>query len=164
MKTRTIVCILALLSVFLALPVFAQEPVVGPENFIGFGVSYNQYVEKGQQISGNLLYARRATADRLYSFTFVDVVSKESKEFSTATSITEGIGLRTASIGKVGIYATTGVGVMAGYKDVGYSWTGGMALGIPLGKGWAVMPNVRFLKSSLTDYQYIGGIMIGFGK
>lgn len=135
----------------------------GPENFVAAGVSWNQYA--APQISGNLLYARRLTdTDSTYSWTFVDVLSKSINPFSTSTSLTTGIGQKLLVIGPAKIYGTTGVGIMAGGTNVGYSWSAGGAAFFGIGKGWAVAPTVRVIKSSLTDFQGIYGILIGWGK
>lgn len=145
------VCVL-----MLACPVFAVD------DFVAAGVSWNQYA--APQISGNLLYAHRLK-DQVYTFNFVDLVSKSYQPFTVATSITTGVGAKILEMGPAKVFATTGVGVLAGDKDVGYSWTSGWAATIPIGKkGWAVMPNVRVIKSSLTEIQWIGGVMIGWGR
>ena len=157
-------CVLApflFLACLLAPPPARAEE--GPEDFAAAGMGWNQYASP--QLNGNLLYAHRAGADdSLYSFTFVDAVSKSWQPFETATSITTGLAQKFLAVGRVKVYATTGVGIMAGGTNVGYSWTSGGAASIPLKKGWALLPNIRVIKSSLTDFQWIGGCLIGWGK
>jgi len=145
----------------LCVPCMAQEK--GYENFVAAGASWNQYASP--QIAGSLLYAKRLGADdSTYSFNYVDLISKNTEQFSTATSITAGIAQKLLVLGKAKVYGTTGVGIMAGGENIGYSWTAGGAVAIPLGKGFQVLPNVRVIKSSLTDFQAIYGLMIGWGK
>lgn len=158
MKIRLL---LAAAMLLLGGSLFAQT---GPENFAAMGMGWNQYVSP--QINGNLLYAHRLddAAAPLYSFTFVDLISQQTEKFSVATSITTGIAKQFLQVNTVRVFATTGVGVLAGAENVGYSWTSGGAVSVPLGKGWALLPNVRVIKSSLTDFQWIGGVMLGWGK
>jgi hypothetical protein len=139
-------------------PLAAAE---APENFAALGMSWNQYAVP--QLSGNLLYAKKL-GESTYSFNFVDMVSTSMVPFKTATSITTGIGQRFLRIGSVSVYGTTGVGILAGGENVSYSWTSGGAVSIPIGKGFAILPNVRFIKNSVTELQWIGGVMIGWGK
>jgi len=146
------------LLLILNCPIFAADE---PETFGAMGMSWNQYA--APQISGNLLYAKRID-DGLYSFNFVDVISKSMQPFSTATSVTTGIGKRVGHLYGAPIYLTTGVGVLAGERNTGYSWQSGGTIALGLGKGWELLPNVRVIKSSLTDFQFIVGIMIGLGK
>jgi len=127
------------------------------------GGSFNQYAEPS--ISGNLLYAQRlGLDDSTYNFNFVDIVSKNEDEFKVSTSVTFGVAQKMLTFGRAKVYVTTGVGFLAGDENLGYSWTGGGAVAIPLGHGFQVLPNIRFLKSSLTDFQGVFGLMIGWGK
>jgi hypothetical protein len=142
------------------LPAFAQDPAL-PQDFVAAGVAWNQYA--APQISGNLLYARQIS-NGTYSFTMIDVISKSIQPFTVATSISTGVGQHIRTIGRARVFLVTTVGIMAGGTDVGYSWTGGGAVAIGLGKGWNLVPSVRVLKGSLTDFQYIGGLAIGWGK
>lgn len=145
----------------LAVPALAQD--TGYENFAAIGASWNQYADPS--VAGNLLYAQRLGADdSTYNFNFVDLVSKSEEEFSVSTSVTFGIAQKALTFGRAKVYVTTGVGFLAGDENLGYSWTGGGAVAIPLGHGFQFLPNVRFLKSSLTDFQGVFGFMIGWGK
>jgi len=153
-----------LLAVFVilcfSLPMMAQD--AGYENFAALGGSFNQYADPS--IAGNLLYAQRLGADdSTYNFNFVDIVSKQEDTFKVATSVTFGLAQKMLTFGRAKVYVTTGVGFLAGDENLGYSWTGGGAVAIPLGKGFQFVPNVRFLKSSLTDFQPIFGLMLGWG-
>ncbi len=146
------------LALLFSLPLFAQET---PDQFAALGLSWNQYA--APQISGNLLYAKRI-GYQTYSFNFVDVISTSIRPFKTATSITTGLGQRLFVIGKLGVWATTGVGILAGGEEASYSWTSGGAVSIPIGRGFSIMPNVRFIKNNVTQLQWIGGVLFGWGK
>ena len=148
----------------MSLPALAQtvpeRPL--PENFVAAGMAWNQYANP--QVSGTLLYAKKANDSGTYSFSMVDVISKSEGQFSTATSISTGFAQHVLDFGKVRVFAVTTVGVLAGGDNIGYSWTGGGCFTVGLGKGWSLMPSVRVLKSSLTDFQPVIGVAIGFGK
>ena len=155
--------LLMLFVVLMVAPCMAQETNQGYENFAAMGASWNQYASPG--IAGSLLYAKRlGDSDDTYSFSYVDLISKSQEQFSAATSITTGVAKKLLKFGKARVYGTTGVGLLAGGENIGYSWTAGGALAIPLGKGFQVLPNVRVIKSSLTDFHAIYGLMLGFGK
>jgi len=162
----TILLVMLLLTTF---PLYAEE---GPDYAIATGISYNPYMA-APEISGNFLFAKKV-ADKTYSFTFVDVVSRDKTKFAPATSFTEGVGVETVNIeNRVRIFATTGVGVIVGStpgtlttdnNTIGYSWNIGPALSIRLGKGWFILPNARYFRSGLTESGWIGGVLIGWGK
>jgi hypothetical protein len=93
------------------------------------------------------------------------VISKSVKPFTVTTSITTGVAQHIKTVGIARIFLLTTAGVAAGGDNVGYSWTAGGAVAIPIGKkGWAVVPMVRVIKSSLTDFQGIYGVNVGWGK
>lgn len=134
------------------------------DNFAGAGVSWNQY--SAPQISGNLIYAHKL-GDGTYSFTIVDVVSKTVKPFTVSTVVSTGIAKRIPGfqLGNVYLYGIATVGLAAGSTNAGYALTGGGGPYIPIGKkGFALIPNVRFLKGSLNDLQTVYGISLGWGK
>lgn len=153
------VFVLALVCVVLCLPVLAQSPEV--KDFVAVGASWNQYAQP--PISGAALYAHQINGGT-YSFSLVDIISKSVTPFTTTTSISTGVAQHVRDIGKAHVFVTTTVGVASGGENVGYAWTGGGAVVFPLGRGWALMPNVRVLKSSLTDLQLSYGLAVGFGK
>jgi hypothetical protein len=141
---------------FIAFSAFAE-----PENVVTAGLSYNGY--STPNLTGNLAYAKRL-GDGWYNFNLVDVASKQTGPFSAAVSITPGIARRVMTFGKSTVYTLAAAGVMAGGDSLGFSWSAGGAVIIPLRKGFYLMPNIRTLKASLTDYQCIAGISIGIGK
>jgi hypothetical protein len=147
----------------MSLPLMAQTaPEVMPKDYVAAGMSWNQY--SAPEINGNLLYAHKITDQNTYSFTFMDVISKSWKPFTATTAVSTGVAQHVRTIGPARCFLVTTVGVAAGGDNVGYVWTGGGAFAIPIGKSFTMLPNVRVLKSSLSDFQYIAGIMIGFGS
>lgn len=147
-------------AIMLCVPVLAEDEF--PDHFVAAGASWNQYASP--QVAGNLLYAKRIAKGGTYSFTHVDIISKDSEQFVVAPIISTGLARHVYKFGNARIFATTTVGVAAGGENVGYSWTAGGAASISLGKGWQLLPTVRVLKTSLSDFQAIVGLMIGFGK
>jgi len=144
----------------MTIPAVCQE--VMPTDYVAAGLSWNQYA--APQINGNLLYAHKITDANTYSFSFVDVISKCRRPFTVTTAVSTGLAQHIRTIGPARVFLVTTVGVAAGGDNVGYIWTGGGAVAFPIGKSFTILPNVRVLKSSLSDVQYIGGIMIGFGS
>jgi hypothetical protein len=150
-------------AILLLLCPLLQAQDQGPAQYVAAGVALNQYA--APQISGTLLYAKQVTAVNTYSFTLVDVISKSLQPFEAATSISSGVAQQILKLEGIRIFATTTVGMIAGGEDIGWSWTGGGAAAIPLGKsGFSLLPSVRFLASGLTERQMIYGLAIGFGK
>jgi len=148
--------LLALLSMFLTLPLMAQV-----EDLVGGGIAWNQYA--APQIGGNLFYAHRI-GETTYNFNLVDVVSKTVKPFTVAVSITPGLAQQILNLNGKRIYILSTAGVAAGGQNLGFAWSAGGCAIIPIGRGWSIMPNVRALKSVLSDYQAIYGIAVGWGK
>lgn len=158
--------LIVLMSLMFATSVEAQTPEV--KDFVAGGLTWNQYATP--QINGNFFYMKNV-AGGTYSFTMFDVFSKTIKPFTVATSISTGAGQHVKDIGKVEIYALTTVGVVAGGTSVdenggavGASWTGGVLGMIHLKKGWCLVPSVRFIKSSFTDFQGAYGLAVGWGQ
>lgn len=179
MRSMALAAILVLMVMaFATLPVFAQGSTE-VKDFVAAGVNWNQYA--APQVNGSLMYARNISGGT-YSFTMMDIFSKTMQPFTVTTSITTGVGQHIKDIGIVRIYGLTTIGVAAGgavsssdvpaaesskedKATVGWAWTGGFALPIPIGKkGWCLMPTVRFIKSSFSDFQGIYGVSIGWGK
>lgn len=150
--------IILTISLFI-FPVMARADEA--ENFIAGGIAFNQY--SVPQISGALLYAQRI-GEGLYSYSLVDVVSKTVRPFVATTSITTGLAQHVRSIGKIRVYISGTGGVAAGGENLGFSWSAGGAAVVPLGGGWKLLPGVRVIKSSITDFQGVYSLMIGWGK
>jgi hypothetical protein len=173
MKTRKSLGALALASLLLvsAAPLYSQtaEPV---RDLVAAGASWNQYTQP--QVSGNLMYAHQVSGGT-FSFSLVDITAKTVTDvgsdgkpvtrFATMTSVSTGLAQYLKSIGPARIYVVSTVGVSAGGESVGGTWTAGGAAVIPIGsKGWCLMPNLRVLKSTVSEFQGIFGIAIGWGS
>jgi len=157
------IALLCLILTFLSAPAWGQaQSPKDADQFVAAGVSLNQYA--APQISGMLLYAKRLADTGTYSFSLVDVISKSVKPFNAATSITTGIAQKLFMVGPARVFAVTTIGTIVGGDEIGYSWTGGGAVAIPLGKGWNLMPSVRVLTSGVTSRQMIYGLAVGWGK
>jgi hypothetical protein len=143
----------------LSLPAMAQEPY---KDVVAAGVSWNQ--QATPQINGTLVYGA-LIGTGLYSFNLVDVTPQTYKPFVITTNITFGLAQHMRDIGIVKVYTVATAGVGAGGNNVGFAWTAGGAAFIPLGKkGLFLLPNVRVLKNTLSEFQGIYGIAIGWGK
>lgn len=144
------------------LPSGAQAQQAALVDLVAAGANWNQY--NSPQISGSVLYARLISG-RTYSFNLVDITSKALKPFTVQTSIATGVGQHILDMGPAHVYAVTAFGVAAGGTNVGGSFTAGGCAVIPIKhSGWAIVPNVRVLKSSLNDVQAIYGIGVGWGR
>ena len=159
---------LALLSVFLALPLLAQTPAPAapPTNVYGFGVSFNQ--SGTPRVAGTGLYARLiSSSSGTYAFTVLDALPTSTKPFSVTTNVGAGIAQKLFSIGKVPIFAPTSAGISFTGSNTGWNWSTGALADIKVKGNWRVMPNVRLLKSSVnngTGYQPIVGVLFGWGQ
>jgi hypothetical protein len=158
--------ILALLAVFLALPLFAQT--TPPANIYAAGASYNN--SGTPAVDGTALYAHLVNdGSGTYVFTIVDALPQSVKPLTVTTNVGAGIAQKIFSAGPISVYVPTSAGISWTGSNTGWAWTtGGMAtIPIKSGSGWFVGPNVRVLKSSVaggTGYQLIGGVMVGWGK
>jgi hypothetical protein len=148
-----IVCFL-----FYVCPCLAQLP----SDYVAAGVAWNQY--SAPQIAGTLLYAHQLQAG-LFSFNLVDVTSKTVKPFTVQTAISTGLAQHVRDIGPGRLFVTTTAGLAAGGENVGWAWSAGGAVAIPINKhGWTLLGSARVLKASIGDFQAIYGLAIGWGK
>ncbi len=151
---------LALLSVFLALPLFGQTL---PSNVYGFGASYNQ--SGTPRVAGTALYARLINdGSGTYAFTVFDALPTGTKPFTVTSNIGAGVAQKLFAIGKVNFYAPAATGISFTGSNTGWQWNGGVAASVPVKKSWHLMPNVRFLKSSVGGggYQPIVGVLFSY--
>lgn len=147
-------------------PNAAADPL--PANFGALGVSY----QPGGTVAGTGLYARLLTGGT-YAFSVVDAVPQTAqKPYYVTTSFGVGIAqkLVTITVGRVAIpiFVPTTAGVSYSGGATGWNWTtGGLAV-IPLGHNtsWKLLPNVRVLKSSVSNgdgYGVVIGVLLGWG-
>ena len=154
--------ILSILLMALAVACFAQD--AAPSNIYAGGISWNQ--NASPQIAGTGLYARKVS-DSTYAFTSVDVLPTTLKPFSVTTQFGAGVAQKVLTINNVRIYVPTSAGVSYNGSNTGWAWsTGGMAV-LTVKGNWRAMPNVRVVKSSVsnnTGYQLIVGALFGWGQ
>jgi hypothetical protein len=154
---------LALLSLFLALPLAAQTDTL-PSNIYAGGISFNSGASP--RIAGTGLYARLLSdGSGTYAFTVVDALPATVKPFTVTTNIGAGVAQKLFSIGKVPIFMPASAGISFNGTNTGWAWSGGALASIKVKNNWHVYPNVRFVKSSVsngTGYQPIAGLLFGW--
>lgn len=148
------------------LPVAAQTP----GSMYLAGASYNNGASS--PVAGTLLYAKAVSPDTtngMFAFTAVDVVPNTLKPFTVTTNIGAGIAEKIATIANVPVYIPTSAGISFNGQSTGWAFTGGVATPIRFKNhpNWYAMPNLRFLKSSVSNgsgYQLIPGVLFGWGQ
>lgn len=137
-----------------------------PTNVYAGGVSYNN--AGTPSIAGTALYARLVSPDSgTYAFTVADVLPSSFRPFTVTTNIGVGVAQKLFTIGKVPIFAPASAGVSFSGTNTGWAWSGGALASIKVKNNWHVYPNVRFVKSSVsngTGYQLIPGVLFGWGQ
>lgn len=162
MKNKS--AILALLSVFLALPMAAQTTQV--QNIYAAGLSYNNVGTPS--LAGTALYAHALTdGSGTYAFTVYDALPTSYKPFVVTSNVSVGIAQKVFSVGSVPVFIPTSAGVSFTGTNTGWAWSTGAMIPVKIKGNWSLMPNVRVVKSSVsngTGYQAILGLMVAFGK
>jgi hypothetical protein len=157
MKLRNVVIVVLL--VLLAPSAWGQT-----NNIAAVGVSVNP--GGSPQVAGTGLWARSVNAQGTYAFTVVDALPASIKPFTVTTNVSAGIAQKVFSINGVDILVPTAAGISWTGSNTGWAWsTGGMAAFRY--KQARILPNVRFLKSSVAGagagYAVIAGILFGWG-
>ena len=154
---------ITVLLFLLALSAFAQTSP--PKALYAAGVSVNP--GGSPMVAGTGLAARLIADSGTYAFTAIDALPTTFKPFAVTTQISGGIAQRIVTIGQIPIYVPTSAGISYNGTNAGWAWTTG-AMAVVRAKGpWRVLPNVRLVKSSVSNgagYQVIGGILIGWGE
>lgn len=159
---------LALLSTFLALPLFGQTapPAAPMTNIYAAGLSYNN--SGTPSIAGTGMYAHLLSdGSGTYAFTVVDALPTSFKPFAVTTNFSAGIAQKVFTIGSVPVFVPTAAGVSFNGTNTGWAWSTGAMVSVKLKGNWRVFPNVRVAKSSVsngTGYQAIVGFLIGYGN
>jgi hypothetical protein len=154
---KTALCILALLSIFLALPVLAQDQ---PSVLVGGGISYNS--DATQSYSGTFFFSKNLDESRnTYSISFVDAypVLVAGKLKFNATSIQTGIARKLITIGNQKIYGLFDAGVVVGEPAVKPAISYGVALPVKLVKSVYIIPTARALYNGISETH---GVILGF--
>lgn len=149
---------LLILSVALAL---GQTPV---NNLAMVGVSANPGATP--IVAGTGLWARLVKADTgTYAFAVVDALPTSVQPFVVTTQVGTGIAQRLVTInGVVDLVIPTAAGISWTGTNVGWAWSSGGAAVVHWGR-FRILPNVRFVKSSVSGagYQVIAGALFGWG-
>lgn len=164
---------LLLCAGLMALPARAQSVTApsasgGVHNLYAGGASYS--VGATPAVAGTAMYAHSLDPNAslaTYAFTVIDALPNTVKPFTVSTNIGAGVAQDIAHFGKATVWLPTSAGISWSGKNTGWQWNGGVALTIPIKPSWYIIPNIRFLKSSVsggTGYQPIVGVLVGFGK
>lgn len=136
----------------------------GPANIYAAGISYNPGASPA--IAGTGLYARQLIGGT-YAFTAIDALPATLKPFTVDTNISVGVAQKVATIAGVPIYVPTAAGISWSGKNTGWACSTGALAWIKIKGQWAIAPNVRVLKSSVSGgagYGVVGGFLLGWGK
>lgn len=152
---------------FLAVLSFAQTPAPAQAtNIYAAGVSFNQSAKPA--VAGTALYARLLSdGSGTYAFTVVDALPANVHPFTVTTNFGAGIAQKVFSIGKVPLYIPTSAGISFTGNNTGWNWSTGALASIKAKGNFRIMPNVRIVKSSVSDgagYQPIVGLLFGWGQ
>jgi hypothetical protein len=152
--------LIMILAFTLSLAAQTSTPAPAGEIYAG-GVSYSPNAQQPLAVTG--LAAHGLSDANTFAFVVADALPTNTKPLTISSNIGTGIAQKVATISGVSIYIPTAAGVSWTGKNTGWQWSSGAMAPIPL-KGFLIMPNVRFLKSSVSngsDYQVIFGIMFG---
>ena len=150
---------------FVALLIIAASLMLGQTaNVAAVGVSANP--GGSPQVAGTGLWARLVSGQGTYAFTVVDALPASVKPFTVTTNVSAGIAQKFYTIKGVDLIVPTAAGVSWSGTNVGWAWSGGGMAAFKVGQA-RVLPNVRFLKSSVAGagagYQVIVGCLFGVG-
>jgi hypothetical protein len=149
----------------LALSCFAQTGTL-PSNLYAAGISLNN--SGSPAIAGTGLYARLVSPDTgTYAFTVIDALPASVKPFTVTTNMGVGVAQKLFTIGKVPIFVPSSAGISWNGTNTGWAWSAGALASIKLKNNWRVLPNLRVVKSSVsngTGYQPIVGVLFGWGQ
>jgi len=165
MKTLlAVLCVLCLSAAVLAqAPAPAVSPVV---NIYAGGISFNG--SGSPAIAGTGLYARLVSdGTGTYLFTVVDALPASLKPFTVTSNFGAGVAQKIVTIGKVPIFIPTSAGISYNGTNTGWAWSTGALASIRIKNNWRIFPNVRIVKSSVSNgsgYQPIVGVLFGWGQ
>lgn len=155
----------ALLLILVCAVAFGQTASL-PQNIYAGGISYNQTATP--HIAGTALYARLINdGSGTYAFAVYDALPAAVKPFTVTSNVGGGVAQKLFTIGKVPVFVPVSGSVSFNGTNTGWAWSGGAMASMHLKGNWRVFPNVRFLKSSVSNgsgYQPIVGLMFGWGQ
>jgi len=153
------------LAAVISLAVCGSAQTAAPVNIYAAGVSYNPSATP--VVAGTGLYARKVGDSGTYAFSAVDVLPTTVKPLVVTTQFSAGVAQRILTIGGVAIYVPTSAGISTNGTNTGWAWTAGAMGVVSVKDKWKIMPNVRVVKSSVsngTGYQVIVGALFGFAE
>jgi hypothetical protein len=137
-------------------------PPADGNNMAAVGMNYS--VNASPSLAGSLLYARLLLPSTdTWAFTNADFLPNTLKPFTVTNNVGAGVAQKIATFGTVPVYCITAAGVSWTGTNTGFQFNGGCIASIKY-KGFLIMPDARFLKSSVsngTSYQPILGAYIG---
>lgn len=144
-----------------------EAPAVAPsiQTIYAGGVSYNAGASPA--IAGTGLFAHQLNSAGSYAFTAIDALPNTYKPFTVSTNVGIGVAQKVATIAGVDIFVPTAAGISFNGTNTGWQWNAGALAAIHIKGNYYLMPNARFLKSSVsggTGYQPILGILFAYGK
>jgi hypothetical protein len=161
---KILLMLLLVAVVLLSLCAFGQDTL--PTNIYAAGMSYN--VGASPAIAGTGLYARLVSdGSGTYAFTVVDALPISVKPFTVSTNFGIGIAQKLFTISKVPVFVPTSAGISYNGVNTGWAWSTGALASIRVKGNWRVMPNVRIVKSSVSNgagYTPIVGVLFGWGQ
>lgn len=162
-SVKTVVTLVV--ALLLLLPCLAQaqsEPL--PANLYAAGVSYN--VGGSPAVAGTGLYARLLSGGT-YAFSVVDALPLSVKPFTVSTNFGFGVAQKVVTIANVPIFVPTSAGISYNGNNTGWAWSTGGLAAFKVKGNLRVLPNVRIVKSSVSNgagYQPIVGVLFGWGQ
>ncbi len=159
------VCVLALGAFAQSAAPSVPSPAL-PNNLYAAGISFNS--SASPRIAGTGLYARLISdGSGTYAFTVMDALPASVSPFTVTTNMSVGIAQKLFTVGKVPIFVPTSAGVSFNGSNTGWAWSTGALASIRIKDNWRVLPNLRILKSSVSNgagYQPVAGVMLGWGQ
>ena len=135
-------------------------------NIYGAGASYNQ--NGVPSIAGTGLYAHLVSPTLgTYAFTVIDVLPNTQKVFTISTNIGVGVTQKLFTVKSIPVFVPSSVDVSVTGSNTGWAWTTGGAVVVHVKGDWYVLPNIRLVKSSVTNgtgYQTVVGALMAWGR
>lgn len=149
------------LAFALAIPGHSQDV----QNLYMAGASYSP---QGQpSTAGTALYAHQINTSGTYAISVFDAMPASVNPFTVTTNVGVGVAQKVAHVAGADIFMPTDLGISWTGTNVGWQWNAGVGAPFRIKKSdYWIMPNVRFLKSSVSGagYQPIVGVLFGWGK
>ena len=133
-------------------------------NLYAGGVSYNSSATPA--VAGTGLYARLLSDTGTYAFTDVDALPNTVRPFTVTTNMGVGVAQKVATIGTVPVFIPAATGISFSGSNTGWQWNTGALAAIGVKGNYFVMPQVRLVKSSVSNgsgYQPIIGVLFAWG-